>query len=78
MRRQPLNKFVLIVGGGSLLSAQAGFNSLVQIIEGQEYIAGGVKDSLEISNKLTREHYQKRRVGKGERKRNKSNFKKHF
>ena len=35
-------------------------------------------DSFEMSNKLTREHYQKRRVGKGERKRNKSNFKKHF
>lgn len=78
MRRKPLNKFVLIVGGGSLFSAQAGFNSLVQIIEGQEYKARGSNDSLEISSKLTREYYQKRRVGKGERKRNKSNFKKYF
>ena len=35
-------------------------------------------EPIEISNKLTREYYCKQRVGKGERKRNKSNFKRHF
>jgi hypothetical protein len=69
------NRIFLIVGAGNVGRGLMCFNSnSVKVVEAQKMEIEKVNDSLKRSSLLIKSFHEKQRHGKGERKRNKTSF----